>query len=93
MNNDKNSIETIELFLNEKSRKYYTNENLYFSNFVKLMEGVNLTSYRILYSPREKIMTFHHIDLSNEFIPNDYIENCCNIMEVKIIFIIEAKPY
>lgn len=83
MNNDKNCIDVMELFLNEKARKYSTNENLYFSNFTGLMENhPNLNCYRILYSPREKIMTFHLLDLSNEINRKDYLECYTNLIEV-----------
>lgn len=84
MNNDKNCIEVIDLFLNEKARKYCTNENLYYSNFVNLMENYsNSNCFRILYSPREKIMTFHLLDLSSETNRKEFFENYSSLIDVQ----------
>jgi len=83
MNNDKNCTEVFELFLNEKTRKFYTNESLYFSNFVNIMENYSNTNcFRILYSPREKIMTFHLLDLTTETSRKDNYENYSNLIAV-----------
>jgi hypothetical protein len=83
MNNDRNSIEVIELFLNEKSRKFYTNENLYYANFVNLMENYsNQNCFRILFSPREKIITFHTLDLISEISRKDIFDNYSNLVDV-----------
>ena len=73
----------MELFLDEKSRKFSTNENLYYSNFISLMEGItNINTFRILYSPREKIMSFHLLDLISDFNRKEYIENYTNVIDV-----------
>ena len=89
MINDKNCIEVIELFLNEKERRYCTNENLYYSNFINLMENYpNSNCFRILYSPREKIMTFNLLDLSSEINRKDYFENYSSLIDVIQIYIL-----
>lgn len=73
----------MELFLDEKSRKFSTNENLYYSNFISLMEGIsNSNTFRILYSPREKIMSFHLLDSISDFNRKEYIDNYNNEIEV-----------
>ena len=77
----------MELFLDEKNRKFSTNENLYYSNFISLMEGNNNNTFRILFSPREKIMSFHLLDIIPDFNRKEFIDNYNNVIDVNKFFI------
>jgi hypothetical protein len=72
----------MELFLDEKNRKFSTNENLYYCNFLYLMEGNANNTFRILYSPREKIMSFHLLDLNSDLNRRDYLDYYNNVIDV-----------
>lgn len=77
----------MELFLDEKNRKYSTNENLYYSNFISVMEGYSTTNtFRILFSPREKIISFHLLDISLDFNKKEYSDCYNNLIDVRKFF-------
>ncbi len=65
----------MNLFIFQKNRKNTTNENLYYADFLHLIDGNSVPCFRILYSTSLKIMTIHLIDLLNEQNRKDYLNN------------------
>jgi paired amphipathic helix protein Sin3a len=73
--NDNITRECINLYLCEKNRKKVLNESLYFSNFIQLIDIYNMSSFRILYCPDDRIMTIHAIDTQLEQNRKEYLES------------------
>lgn len=75
------SKEVFNLFLYEKNRRNCVSESLYYSNFVQTVDGANVTCFRVLYAPEERVMAIHLLDLPNEQSRKDYLDTFREFMD------------
>ena len=66
------SKDVLNLFKFEINRKYSPNENLYFANYIQLLDNNSANNFRFLINPKIYVMTIHLMEIPIEPNKKDY---------------------